>query len=289
MVRIRPATDVVATANHTSRVVAGATNAINLLEMTMLERRTFGLTVLAAVALAGATTQAAVVGITGITPSPGTTAISGPYMVTGFTTGTGASAVTTTTIAGATSAAVVAGSPSGQLTNNYFGRVSGTDENAASLNGLDVSTGVVNIGDAVNVVFGTTLLAEGASGASNDLFITEFGGSDQFTLSPIDASGSVIGNFSLTVQGSSFTIFAQIDSTTNASGNVGTDLRGIAFDLSDFVGTGTLSGVAGIRINSGGGDPGVVAFNTQAVAVPEPTALALLAAAPLALLRRRRA
>lgn len=211
-------------------------------------------------------------------------------------------------------------SPALDPIRNYWGfrgsEVNGSD----SLLSLDVSNGLDNA-ITLDAFFGITLNNVGAPGPANDIFITDLFGEDSIRVLPLDKEGNPINDFELAINSGTgnflfdnqgnfvpqindigdwgdtdtdLTIF--IDRT---SGNVFDDinLAGVAFDLSDFQGTGILTGVAGVRIqgtyvNSGEGsiDIGVIGYNTAAV--PEPSSLGFFNAALLLLFgyrsRRRR-
>jgi hypothetical protein len=180
------------------------------------------------------------------------------------------------------------------LDRNLWGNAGTEINGAASLVGLDASTGAVDINTA-NFFFGQTVQAE--PGKGNDIFILDLGGLDAITVKPIDDSRALIGDFSLSISdtawGTLLKSTANLDGLLNPfdnspwnDGSPVTDVgfNGLAFDLSDFVGTGTLSGVAGIQIFGGGTfDPVVVGF-----AVPEPTSALLLATGLAGLALRRR-
>ncbi len=169
-----------------------------------------------------------------------------------------------------------------------------------SLVGLDVSRGVDNALTA-DVFFGNTLKDDGAPGSANDIFITAHFGVDSIRVFPLDSKGNLIGDFELAINSGvggfisdpKYGIFVPTD--LGDWGNTDTDLvievgatdgsvfddiklAGVAFDLSDFHGTGKLTDVAGLRIlatdvnnSSGSVDLAKVGYNTAAVAVPEPT------------------
>jgi hypothetical protein len=182
------------------------------------------------------------------------------------------------------------------LNRNIWGQAGSEIDGPASIVGLDVSTGAVNV-NVANYFFGQVVT--GSAGLGNDIFIVDISSEDTITVRPIDAAGNVIGNFSLVLGPNEFEPLAlttaNLDGTLNQSAtsplDSGSALNNlfvsiVAFDLSDFVGTGILSGVAGVQIDGGGSfDPSVVGFTS----VPEP-GLALLLGAGLgafALARRR--
>ena len=183
---------------------------------------------------------------------------------------------------------------------NYWGFKGSEVDGSDSLLGLDVSTGLDNA-ISVDAFFGTTLNKAGAPGLDNDIFITELFGDDSIVVFPLNEKGNRIGDFKLEINsGTGNSLFDDKNNFVpdiNDIGNwgdTGTDLTsfidftsgnlfddinlvGVAFDLSDFQGTGTLTNVAGVRIqgtgvNSGLGsiDLGVIGYNTLAVSDPEP-------------------
>jgi len=90
-------------------------------------------------------------------------------------------------------------------------------------------------------------------------FLFEIGGNDAFTLKPIDASGNTLGTYSLTLQSGDFGgVLLTLDTPHRGSG--GSDasshfqVHGVAFTLSDFSGSGSLSSFAGFNITTSGGD-----------------------------------
>ena len=107
---------------------------------------------------------------------------------------------------------------------------------------------------------------------------------DAVTVTPLDSGGAAIGDWTLPIASSDY---GPQTSAVNISLISGTNSRGVTFTLADFTGTGTLSGVEGLRFTSGGLDPLAVGM----VVVPEPNTLALLlmAAAALALAVRHHA
>ena len=227
------------------------------------------------------------------------------------------------TLAGAVSATNIITDPPGEappypdLIRNYW-PINGLEiDGGNSLIGLDVSHGVDNAVTA-DVFFGNTLNDAGAPGPANDIFITELFGDDSIRVLPLDKKGNPISDFDLAINsgaggfiadprfdffiptdigdwgGTDTDLTLLIDST---GGNVFDDIKlvGVAFDLSDFHGTGELTGVAGLRIqatyvNNGRGsiDLGVIGYNTAAVAVPEPASLiGIFSVASVLLLRYR--
>lgn len=186
-------------------------------------------------------------------------------------------------------------SPEVDSIRNYWGFESSEIDGVDSLLGLDVAHGIDNA-ETLDAFFGVTLAQNGASGVANDIFLTDLFGDDSIRILPLNKDGIPIGDFQLSINsGPGEAIFDTNDigqwGDTNldlslfidfTSENLFDDinLTGVAFDLSDFEGTGQLIGVAGIRIegtsiNSGAGslDVGVIGYNSQAVqvvSVPEP-------------------
>ena len=205
-----------------------------------------------------------------------------------FTTANG----TESNLSGAVSVVSVTGGT--DLNRNLWGNAGSEINGAASLTGLDVGHGAANINIA-NIFFGQTIT--GNPGDGNDLFIVDVGSQDNVTtVRPIDALGNVIGDFSLTLLAASWiplptttaNFDAKINQTAGSPPNSGTGLnnlfvRILAFDLEDFSGTGSLTGLAGIQIDGDRTlDPMVIGF------VPEPGTSLLLAAGLLGLARIRR-
>jgi hypothetical protein len=174
---------------------------------------------------------------------------------------------------------------------NFWGFEGSEIDGGDSLLGLDVSAG---LGNAVtfDAFFGVTLDQAGAPGLANDIFIMETNGNDSIRVFPLNEEGNPIGDFALEINSGPGTFFWDYGDPGDW-GNTGVDINaffdfssgdlfddldlvGVAFDLSDFQGTGTLTDVAGVRIqgtdvNSGTGnvDATVVGYNTSAVQVPE--------------------
>jgi len=191
-------------------------------------------------------------------------------------------------------------SGSGVEVRNTWG-VNGTEVDGvdAFLN-LDVSVGGNNWGDnndtsVIDVGSTGVLRAQfffsqqinaGAAGNGNDFFLIEAGGNDAIDIVPLDASGNPIGNFTLAVNNS--TDWGSLGVDYDRQGNAVSPrpdndlpgLAGVAFDLEDFSGTGTLTGVAGIGISGSSGlDGTIVGVNSQlapAPEIPEPTSLVLI-------------
>ncbi len=208
-------------------------------------------------------------------------------------------------------------SPALDPIRNYWGFKGSEVNGSDSLLGLDVSNGLDNA-TTLDAFFGTTLNDAGAPGLANDIFITDLFGDDSIRVLPLDKEGNPINDFELAINSGTgnflfdnqgnfvpqindigdwgdtntdLTIF--IDRTSE---NVFDDinLAGVAFDLSDFQGTGILTGVAGVRIqgtyvNSGQGsiDTGIIGYNTAGVAVPEPSSLGFSSVALVLLLAYR--
>lgn len=152
---------------------------------------------------------------------------------------------------------------------------------------LDISTGVVNGGDTNDTSFvdvgntgGVSMNAffsqdinSGLAGDGNDFFIFENGANDTVDIVPLDASGNPIGDFTLTILDTDWGPITPgysrlIENTAAAVTAVG----GVAFDLEDFIGTGTLTGVRGIAISGTTGlDALIIGVNDALAPAPKPT------------------
>lgn len=211
--------------------------------------------------------------------------------ITSYTTSAGS----VNTLAGAATVTSVTGGT--DLSRNFWGRDGSEKDGAASLVGLDVSTGAINI-NVADFEFGVVLGDAGATGDGNDLFIVDIQNKAGATVRPLDVNGNLIGDFVLSLTSGNFGTESPVRLDWNLNGSAASPLNdvgstatvsinGVGFDLSDFTGTGTLTGVAGLRIDGGGSlDPAVVGFNTQAV--PEPGSMALIGLGLTLMLSRRR-
>ena len=151
------------------------------------------------------------------------------------------------------------------------------------------------------VFFGAKLTS--VEGLANDFFLIDLIGDDGVDLKPIDIDGNLIGDFSLRLISGpggnlfnntnlgDFGIVENFEITVNSEnlGNLGLSedtiidnipLAGVAFDLEDFSGTGTLTSLAGFEITPLDLDPSIssaegsidiltIGYNTQATSVPE--------------------
>ncbi len=233
----------------------------------MKSKRLLGLGL--AVLFAAAPADAAVVGITAVTWDP---VVADPIIsdanLTSITAGTTYSSLT-----GATSAAVVgSGSLGGIL---LYPATAPADGLAAVTDGLNATTGSANIGDGVNFFFGQNV--DGAN-----LFFIDFGGADATVVRPIDGAGNLIGDFTLSTASDGGVAGGFATLSTVAVGF--SFLQGVVFNTSDFAGTGTLTGVEGIRLAGAGLDVMTVGI----AAVPEPSSLALLLIGGFGMALRRR-
>lgn len=190
-------------------------------------------------------------------------------------------------------------SPEVDSIRNFWGFESSEVNGSDSLIGLDVSNGIDNA-ISVDAFFGTTLNQE-VPGQDNEIFMVEAFGDDSIVVFPLDEEGNRIRDFKLEINtGQGNSLFdTQGNFVSNIKdigdwGDTGTDLAasidftsgsilddinivGVAFDLSDFQGTGILTDVAGVRVqgtgvNSGLGsvDLAVIGYNTLAADL-EPT------------------
>lgn len=186
---------------------------------------------------------------------------------------------------------------------NYWGFEGEEINGGDSLLGLDVSTGLDNA-IRVDAFFGTTLDPSGAPGINNDIFIMEQFGDDSIEVFPLDEKGNRIGDFKLEIntgEGNTFLDeqgnFAPQINDSGDWGDTGTDLTafidftsgnifddlslaGVAFDVSDFRGSGKLTdditgiSIQGTTVNSQSGsvDLAAIGYNTSATS-SEPTSL----------------
>jgi len=220
--------------------------------------------------------QAAVVGISSVTfDDPG---ILTPIVNNANLTSITAGATTYTLLTGATSATGVTSATLGAA----FFPVNGTDPGngiAAIEDGLDATTGTNGIGNGVNIDF-----EQNVDGAN--LFVVDLGGEDTYSITPLDSSGNAIGDFILTGVASGGGLSFATETFTGA-GDVTTSLRGIVFNTNDFAGTGTLTGVEGIRLLGAALDVTSVGI-ASGVVVPEPSSLAVLFVGACGFVSRRR-
>jgi len=218
--------------------------------------------------------QAAVIGITAVTWD---VAVSSPIVedasLTSVTAGT-----TYTILTGATSAA---GVTSATLGTPYYS-ASGTDPvtGVAAIvdgSGLRATSGTNGVGNGADVFFGQNV--DGLN-----LFLIDFGGQDNITIHPLDSGGSLIGDFALATTSGGDTDFSPPSISMIGAATVTSGLRGIVFNTSDFTGTGTLTGVEGIRLLGAGLDLNAVGI---AAVIPEPSSLALLLVGTCGMVLRR--
>jgi hypothetical protein len=161
--------------------------------------------------------------------------------------------------------------------NNTWGAAGVEIDGVQSVLNLDVSTGLLNAGDisdstqvdvapngtitfsndtdpnsgAPFIVMFSREITGGLAGDGNDFFLVENGGNDPIIVAPVDNNGNPVGDFLLTIDVSDWGGFP--DSFSRVTDNSGTpstvDLAGIAFDIEDFVGTGTLTSMYGLAIS----------------------------------------
>ena len=192
---------------------------------------------------------------------------------------------------------------------NTWGSAGVEIDGPESVLNLDVSTGVINGGDFSDTIGmevlrdGTRVpvndpdhdtggpmlylfsqeITAGVAGDGNDFFLFENGGNDFITVYPIDAAGNQIGDFALTIGTTGWGVFPGVYSRVGNGLTPGTSgLGGVAFDMEDFVGTGTLTSMRGIGIQGAVGqgqgdgvDLLVVGVNSKLAPVPEPSILVL--------------
>lgn len=167
----------------------------------------------------------------------------------------------------------------------------GTDpgSDAAAIVGLDYGTGTLNVDQGTEFRFGRTLAQ------SERVFIIRDGApgvAETITLQAINLSNAVIGTLAITIDntdvGGSLGPGATLQRESGAADLAGRDRVGLSFLVSDILGTGDKSQIAGLRV-ANSGNPSVWDVTAVGLAViPEPGTLALAAAGGLMLLVRRR-
>ncbi len=234
---------------------------------------------LAVVVLTAFTSPAAMATLVGITAVTWDVAVSSPIVEDANLTSITAGATTYTVLTGATSAV---GVTSPTLSTPFYA-ASGTDPGTGvgailDGSGLRATSGTNGIGNGVDVGFGQNV--DGLN-----LFLIDFGGQDNITIHPLDSAGNLIGDFALATTSGDGTDFSPPNLSVIGVATVTSQLRGIVFNTSDFTGTGTLTGVEGIRLLGAGLDLNAVGI----AAVPEPSSLALvlIGACGMALRRRK--
>lgn len=160
------------------------------------------------------------------------------------------------------------------------------------IKGLDIGTGVTNIGSEVALVFPiTNIVASKINDAEPDILVTQIaqpGGANDYDIySFIDANGNVVGTpvqVSFNGIGAIGTNRVDLFTMTNVSyatsvpNGVNTfndvkDIRIVAYKISDFgiTNAAEAAAVAGFKIiPSGSSDPAFIAYNANAFAVPFP-------------------
>ncbi len=204
--------------------------------------------------------------------------------------------------------------PAGDLIRNVYGFQGAEPTGISSILGTNVGAGLDNAGatgDTSNpiqpfeVFFGRSIV--GAPGAANDFFLIDIIGDDAVDLRPIDANGDLIGDFVLRLAsgpgpnnfgnsdlgdfgltGFDMALFLENGANIGLPEETVIDdvpLAGVAFDIEDFDGTGTLNSLAGFQITPLDLDPSVssaegsidlIAIGYNVAAVPEPTSAAML-------------
>jgi hypothetical protein len=162
----------------------------------------------------------------------------------------------------------------------------GTDELA--LEGAVVTDGVLN-GNGMTFMFSRAVTA------ADRLFLTDINNgpdssdlSDDPTLVPVDINGDAIGDFSMVLDGGDQAYPSLLDLDVDRDSGSSLDnfaVLGNTWTLDDFVGTGTLSGVYGVKVTD---DDGIDIGAVGLAQVPEPASLALIGAAGLLVARRLR-
>ena len=199
------------------------------------------------------------------------------YVLTGFTDSDG----TYTSLLGATAADVTGGLFSFARSDGQVGFPVSTDPDVLLSDGLVMTTGTANISAA-----DMTLAQTVNDGDAVKFFVIEITGNDDPVVTPLDSSGDPIGSWALNLADDDWsTPTSDVAFETSASGTFDQPLGGLTFTLADFTGgSGTLTGVAGLRLtDSGAGfDPALVGTT------PEPATMGLLALGTLAISAARR-
>jgi hypothetical protein len=156
--------------------------------------------------------------------------------------------------------------------------VDGTTPVQSLLEGLSLTTGIANAGF-------TAMFSDSRVTVDSTFFFFEIGGSDDFTVAPVNSAGDALGTWELSVVSGDYgpTVISTTDVEKNASGTASHDIGGLTFSLDEFTGSGDLSDFAGFQFDMDGGDAVLVG-----AVVPEPTTLAISALGLVGLVRRRR-
>ena len=170
----------------------------------------------------------------------------------------------------------------GATFNKRFFADNGTDpltrENALSDN--LITSGVGNPSEIIGQ-FSRTV------SATDQIFITEFGGNDTIGIEP-QFDGVAIGNYSLTIQSTDWSaaLFDYDGKFGSSTAQLDGVIAGVAFQRGDFTGTtGDITTMNGMKITASGLDPTLIGL----AVVPEPNFLPLAACILLATLFRRKA
>ncbi len=170
--------------------------------------------------------------------------------------------------------------------SNYWSYNGSEVDGVAALASARLDAGLLNIG-TIDFDFET------AVGTSDWFFLSDsVGSTESITIRPLDASGNLIGSYSLTLDTSTWGLGESLsnpdftgtnqwlldhgaDENNQTVNNNVASIVGITFQLSDFTGDSiSLDGVVqGIRIEGGGAfDPSVVGL----ASIPEPSTTAIL-------------
>jgi len=240
--------------------------------------KSLALSLLAACAVLAATpAHAAVMAIDSITVSP--TPTGGNVTPVTLDDGPGTFDLLTFT-AGGTQYGSLVGPTATVVGGDFTYFITGVAEptNDAALTGLGVSSGVANAEADSVFQFGQSI--------ENVQFVMlELTGNDDLNLELVDSLGNGLGA-TLTTANNVWGSNLITNTYTNSSAGSFSTIAGVSFSTSDFTG-GTTVGATGVKIFGGAAND--IDMLTFAISpIPEPSSLALLGAAGLALLARRR-
>lgn len=139
----------------------------------------------------GSLANASVLGVTELTISPSTDPVNDTAILQNFTNASG-----TFTLTGTTDVSKLSTLSSSDSFRNFWGSAGSEINGSASLEGLNLGHGVVNLVQ-VDFQFGV-LIGDGDTTNGNDIVLFEMGDLDEgTTVLPLDISGDVIGDFAV--------------------------------------------------------------------------------------------